>query len=136
MLVKDGDEVQPGDALTEGHLELIALFKLKGRDAVMRYMLKETLYIYASQGIKLNSKHVEVIIRQMFSRVYVKERGRHGSPAWRGGGKVPKKKKTPPPPQEVSNTPPPKPPPQKKLKKTPPPRSTEKKKTKKKKTYL
>ncbi len=73
--VKDGDEVQPGDAMTEGHLELSALYKLKGRDAVMRYMLKETLYIYASQGIKLNSKHVEVIIRQMFSRVYIRESG-------------------------------------------------------------
>ena len=42
--------------MTEGHLELSALYKLKGRDAVMRYMLKETLYIYASQGIKLNSR--------------------------------------------------------------------------------
>jgi DNA-directed RNA polymerase subunit beta' len=54
---------------------LSALYKLKGRDAVMRYMLKETLYIYASQGIKLNSKHVEVIIRQMFSRMYIREAG-------------------------------------------------------------
>jgi DNA-directed RNA polymerase subunit beta' len=75
LLVKDGDEVQPGDAMTEGHLDLAQLFKLKGRDAVMRYMLKETLYIYASQGIKLNSKHVETIIRQMFSRIYIREAG-------------------------------------------------------------
>ncbi|OGL73699.1 DNA-directed RNA polymerase subunit beta' [Candidatus Uhrbacteria bacterium RIFCSPHIGHO2_12_FULL_60_25] len=75
VLVKDNDEVQPGDALTEGHLDLLQLFKLKGRDAVMRYMLRETLYIYASQGIKLNSKHVEVIIKQMFSRVYIREAG-------------------------------------------------------------
>jgi DNA-directed RNA polymerase subunit beta' len=75
LLVKDKDEVQPGDAMTEGHLDLAQLYKLKGRDAVMRYMLKETLYIYASQGIKLNSKHVEVIIRQMFSRMYIREAG-------------------------------------------------------------
>jgi DNA-directed RNA polymerase subunit beta' len=73
VTVKDGDEVQAGDAMTEGHMDLGQLFRLKGRDAVMRYMLKETLYIYASQGIKLNSKHVEIIIRQMFSRIYVKE---------------------------------------------------------------
>jgi DNA-directed RNA polymerase subunit beta' len=75
LIVKDGDEVQPGDAMTEGHMELAPLYKFKGRDAVMRYMLKETLYIYASQGIKLNSKHVEVIIRQMFSRIYIRDAG-------------------------------------------------------------
>ncbi|MFA5130084.1 MAG: DNA-directed RNA polymerase subunit beta' [Patescibacteria group bacterium] len=75
VLVKDGDEVQLGDALTEGHLDLSQLFKYKGREEVMRYMLKETLFIYASQGQKLNAKHVEVIIRQMFSRVYVKDAG-------------------------------------------------------------
>ncbi|MBD3251569.1 DNA-directed RNA polymerase subunit beta', partial [Candidatus Uhrbacteria bacterium] len=73
--VKDGDEVQPGDALTEGHMDLAQLFKFKGSDALMRYILKETLYIYASQGQKLNAKHVEVIIRQMFSRVYVRDAG-------------------------------------------------------------
>jgi DNA-directed RNA polymerase subunit beta' len=75
LFVKDGDEVQPGDALTEGHLDLLQLYKLKGRGAVMLYMLKETLFIYASQGIKLNSKHVEIIIRQMFSRIYVTDAG-------------------------------------------------------------
>ncbi len=75
LLVKDGDEVTPGDALTEGHMDLIQLFQLKGREAVMRYVLKETLFIYASQGQKLNAKHVEIIIRQMFSRVYVKDAG-------------------------------------------------------------
>ena len=75
VTLKDGDEVQPGDPMTEGHLELSSLYKYKGRDAVMQYMLKETLYIYASQGIKLNSKHVEVIIRQMFSRMYITDAG-------------------------------------------------------------
>jgi DNA-directed RNA polymerase subunit beta' len=64
-----------GDALTEGHMDLAQLFKFKGSDAVMRYILKETLYIYASQGQKLNAKHVEVIIRQMFSRLYVRDAG-------------------------------------------------------------
>lgn len=75
ILVKNGDEVQPGDALTEGHMDLSQLFRYKGRQAVMRYVLKETLYIYASQGQKLNAKHVEVIIRQMFSRMYVIDAG-------------------------------------------------------------
>jgi DNA-directed RNA polymerase subunit beta' len=75
ILVKDGDEVVKGDALTEGHLDLGQLFKFKGAEEVMRYILKETLYIYASQGQKLNAKHVEVIIRQMFSRLYVRDAG-------------------------------------------------------------
>ncbi len=73
VLIKDGDEVQPGDPLTEGHLDLLQLFRLKGRDAVMRYLLREVLAIYASQGQKINAKHIEVIVRQMFSRVYVKD---------------------------------------------------------------
>ncbi|MBU0540397.1 DNA-directed RNA polymerase subunit beta', partial [Patescibacteria group bacterium] len=50
-------------------------FRLKGRDAVMRYLLREILYIYASQGQKLNAKHIEIIVRQMFSRSYVKDAG-------------------------------------------------------------
>ncbi|MFH1620730.1 MAG: DNA-directed RNA polymerase subunit beta' [Patescibacteria group bacterium] len=75
VLVKDGQEIQPGDQLTEGHLDLLQLFRLKGRDAVMRYLLRETLSIYASQGQKINAKHIEVIVRQMFSRVYVKDAG-------------------------------------------------------------
>ena len=75
IMVKDGDEVMPGDALTEGHMDLGQLFRLKGREEVMRYVLKETLFIYASQGQKLNAKHVEIIIRQMFSRVYVTDAG-------------------------------------------------------------
>jgi DNA-directed RNA polymerase subunit beta' len=73
VFVKDGDEIQPGDQLTEGHLDLLQLFKVKGRDAVMRYLLREVLFIYASQGQKLNAKHIEIIVRQMFSRAYVKD---------------------------------------------------------------
>ena len=75
VFVKDGDEVQPGDQLTEGHLDLLQLFRVKGRAAVMRYLLRETLAIYASQGQKINGKHIEIIVRQMFSRVYVKDAG-------------------------------------------------------------
>jgi DNA-directed RNA polymerase subunit beta' len=75
VFVKEGAEVQPGDMLTEGHLDLLQLFRLKGRDAVMRYILREVLSIYASQGQKINAKHIEVIVRQMFSRVYVKDSG-------------------------------------------------------------
>ena len=75
ILVKEGDEVQAGDQLTEGHLDLQLLFKSKGHYAVMQYLLREILSIYATQGQKINSKHIEVIIRQMFSRAYVRDSG-------------------------------------------------------------
>jgi DNA-directed RNA polymerase subunit beta' len=75
LYVKDGDEVLAGDALTDGHLDLQALFKAKGQYAVQKYLSKEMQFIYSSQGQKLNNKHIEVIIRQMFSRVRVNDPG-------------------------------------------------------------
>lgn len=75
LWVKTGDLVSAGDQLTEGHLDLNLLYQLKGREAVGCYILKEIQNIYSSQGQKLNDKHIEVIIHQMFSRVYVYEVG-------------------------------------------------------------
>jgi DNA-directed RNA polymerase subunit beta' len=75
VYVKDGDNVVAGDVLTEGHLDLQALYKYKGRDAVQMYLSKEIQSIYAAQGQKLNNKHIEIIIRQMFSRVRVIDPG-------------------------------------------------------------
>ncbi|MFA6588208.1 MAG: DNA-directed RNA polymerase subunit beta' [Patescibacteria group bacterium] len=73
ILVKDGDLINIGDQLTEGSLDLHQLYKMKGEMAVQNYLIKEIQYIYSSQGQKLNSKHLEVIVRQMFSRVYINE---------------------------------------------------------------
>jgi DNA-directed RNA polymerase subunit beta' len=75
ILVKDGDEVSAGDVLTEGHWDLQLLHKTKGRPAVMNYLLREVLSIYATQGQRINSKHIELLIRQMFSRAYVRDSG-------------------------------------------------------------
>lgn len=75
LVVKDGQEVTAGDALTEGQMDLHDLFRLKGQDSVMRYILKEVLAVYLSQGQKLSGKHIELMIRQMFSRVYIREAG-------------------------------------------------------------
>ena len=75
LYAKDGDEVQAGDALTDGNLDLQVLFKTKGQDAVQKYLSKEIQFIYASQGQKVNNKHIEIIIRQMFSRVRVLDTG-------------------------------------------------------------
>jgi DNA-directed RNA polymerase subunit beta' len=75
VTVKDDQEVQVGDQLTDGQFDLQDLFRLRDRDSVMSYLLREVISVYASQGQKLNAKHVEVIIRQMFSRVYVRDAG-------------------------------------------------------------
>ena len=75
LWVKDGDLVTVGQQLTEGSLNLQELYRLKGKDAVQRYIIKEIQYIYSSQGQKLNDKHIEIVVRQMFSRYYVKDAG-------------------------------------------------------------
>ncbi|MDZ4221542.1 MAG: DNA-directed RNA polymerase subunit beta', partial [Patescibacteria group bacterium] len=74
-LVSEGDLVTPGMVLTEGSVDLHQLYELRGEDAAKRYVMKEIQNIYSSQGQKLNDKHLEIIARQMFSRVYVKEAG-------------------------------------------------------------
>jgi len=76
--VKDGEQVKAGQQLTDGSLDLRELYRLKGKEATGKYILKEISYIYSSQGQKLNSKHVELIIRQMFSRVLIKSGGGTG----------------------------------------------------------
>ncbi len=75
ILVKTGDKVEKGDILTDGSINPHQLFELKGREAVQRYILQEVQNIYSSQGQKVNDKHVELIIRQMFSRVYIEDAG-------------------------------------------------------------
>lgn len=75
MYVKTGDKVEKGDQLTDGSVNLHELFDLKGRAAVQRYVLEETQNIYSSQGQKVNDKHMELVIKQMFSRVYVEDAG-------------------------------------------------------------
>ncbi|EKE07560.1 MAG: hypothetical protein ACD_18C00054G0001 [uncultured bacterium] len=73
--VNDGDIIEKGAQLTEGAIDLKELFELKGQDAVKRYVLAEIQEIYASQGQRLNDKHIEIIIKQMFSRVFVEDPG-------------------------------------------------------------
>jgi DNA-directed RNA polymerase subunit beta' len=73
--VKDGDKVEVGDQLTEGSLDLQQLYKLRGRLEAQKYIIKEIQYVYSSQGQPLNDKHIEIIARQMFSRIYVQDEG-------------------------------------------------------------
>jgi DNA-directed RNA polymerase subunit beta' len=72
-LVKTGDLVVPGQPLTSGHLNLREYMALKGLYDTQRYVLSEVQSIYAAQGQKINDKHIEIIIRQMFSKVRILE---------------------------------------------------------------
>jgi DNA-directed RNA polymerase subunit beta' len=73
--VKNGDLVTVGQRLTEGPINLQEMLTLLGERAVQRYVVAEVQSIYASQGQPISDKHIEVIIRQMFSRVQIEEPG-------------------------------------------------------------
>ena len=73
ILVNDGQEIEAGHQLTEGSLDLKQLYELKGLVETQKYIVSEIQYVYASQGQPLNDKHIEIIARQMFSRIEVKD---------------------------------------------------------------
>jgi DNA-directed RNA polymerase subunit beta' len=75
ILVKKGQEVKPGQQLCEGSLELKEVFKTRGKKETKKYILDEIQKIYVSQGALIHDKHIEIIVRQMFSRVKIKEPG-------------------------------------------------------------
>ena len=75
LVVKPGDMVEPGDRLTLGSLNLHDLMRLKGTEATQRYIINEVLRIYAAQGQDVAGKHLEIIVRQMFSRVQIDDPG-------------------------------------------------------------
>ena len=73
--VEQGQEVKRGQQLCEGHLDLKELFKFISKEEAQRYVVKEIQKIYASQGALIHDKHLEVIIKQMSSRVRIKDSG-------------------------------------------------------------
>jgi DNA-directed RNA polymerase subunit beta' len=75
LVIKAGDKVEAGDRLTIGSLNLHDLMRLKGTEATQRYIINEVLRIYAAQGQDVADKHLEIIVRQMFSRVQIEESG-------------------------------------------------------------
>ena len=75
ILVEKGKTVKKGEQLCEGNLDLKDLFKLSGKEKTCHYILKEIQRIYVSQGAQIHDKHLEVIIRQIFSRVKIKDSG-------------------------------------------------------------
>ena len=75
LVVSANDTVEAGDRLTIGSLNLHDLMRLKGTEATQRYIINEVLRIYAAQGQDVADKHLEIIVRQMFSRVQVEDPG-------------------------------------------------------------
>jgi len=75
LKVSDGEVVEAGDELTEGSVNPHDILKIKGIYAVQSYLLHEVQKVYRLQGVDINDKHVEVIVRQMMKRVKVEEAG-------------------------------------------------------------
>jgi DNA-directed RNA polymerase subunit beta' len=75
ILVEEGQVVAAGDKLTAGHLDLTELLRITGVSATRKYILDEIQKVYASQGVALNDKHIEIIVRQMFGTVRVDDAG-------------------------------------------------------------
>ncbi|MFY9493308.1 MAG: DNA-directed RNA polymerase subunit beta' [Minisyncoccia bacterium] len=75
VFVDKGDLISKGQQLTEGNLNLQDIFNLSGSEAVERYIIKEVETIYVTQGASINEKYLEVIVRQMFSRVRIIDPG-------------------------------------------------------------
>ena len=75
LTVADGDQIEAGDRLTSGSINLHDLMNLKGIEATQRYMINEVLRIYAAQGQNIADKHLEIIVKQMFSRVTIEDPG-------------------------------------------------------------
>lgn len=75
LMVQDGDTVVPGQRLTNGSINLHDLMRLQGVESTQRYIMNEILGIFAGQGQNIADKHLEIIVRQMFSRVQIEDAG-------------------------------------------------------------
>ncbi|NCC36960.1 MAG: DNA-directed RNA polymerase subunit beta', partial [Chloroflexia bacterium] len=75
MRVESGERVVAGQHLTDGSANPQELLDLQGKEAVQRYLVNEAQKVYRSQGVNINDKHVEVIVRQMLRRVRIEEPG-------------------------------------------------------------
>jgi len=75
MLVKNGGTIEVGQPLNVGHFDLHELLEKKGAYEVQRYIVQEVQHIYASQGQTINDKHLEIIVRKMFSKVRIIDTG-------------------------------------------------------------
>ena len=75
LKVKSGDKIEAGTALMEGSINPTDLLRTKGLKGVQDYLLSEVISVYRSQEVKINDKHIEVIIRQMLKKVKIEDAG-------------------------------------------------------------
>ena len=75
LKVMDGDVIEAGDELTEGSVNPHDILKIKGVHAVQNYLIQEVQKVYRLQGVDINDKHIEVIVRQMLRKVKVEDAG-------------------------------------------------------------
>ena len=75
ILVKNGDMVEPGTVLTSGSVYPQDILRTKGFKGVQEYILREVQLVYRSQGVDINDKHIEIIVRQMLRKVQVENCG-------------------------------------------------------------
>jgi len=78
MAVKHGDHLEPGDKLTEGSVNPHDILKVCGLRETQRYLVYEVQKVYKSQGVEINDKHIEVMVRQMLHKVKIEESGDTG----------------------------------------------------------
>lgn len=75
LYARAGDKISQGDQLSEGNMDIHELYEHRGMTAVARYIVNEVQKIYLSEGASINNKHIEMIVKQMFSRVKIREAG-------------------------------------------------------------
>ena len=75
LQVKDGDTIAAGTQLTYGALNPHDVLRIRGADAVYNYLIQEVLRVYRQQGVDINDKHIEIIVRQMMRKVRLEDAG-------------------------------------------------------------
>jgi DNA-directed RNA polymerase subunit beta' len=75
LFVEAGDKIEPGTQLNEGSLYPAELLAIRGRTETEMYLVREVQEVYKSQGVDINDKHIELIVRQMLKRVRVEQKG-------------------------------------------------------------
>ena len=75
LAVKEGDVIEKGDRLTEGSLNPHDVLRISGVKAAQHYLVSQVVGVYKSQGVDINSKHIEVMVRQMMRKVRIEESG-------------------------------------------------------------
>lgn len=75
LLVQDGDMIESGDLITDGSVNPHDIMAIKGAAGVQRYIINEVLKVYKNNGVDINDKHIEIIVRQMLKKVKIDDPG-------------------------------------------------------------